>query len=158
MNRYVAKSHVFTVIIAVCFFAGVTCCFASDQKLLSDDEILKLVKMYPNWSVKIVKNGDIKILHVLEKHDKNDPPVPTSASPSSFNYTIYTNILKTVSPVLCDTALQGKGFSQVKMVIEDGISNCYSATTKLSDYKLLLDKKITEDDFKQKIAFSFDKE
>jgi hypothetical protein len=164
MNQWLAKRCYVVISIMLCFFSVINC-FASETKVLSDDDIVK------RWtwdldkqkvSAKVMKDGDAKILFVLNKYE-NDPvnpyshlPVPRSVNPGSVNYEYYKNYSTIVIGKLCETALEGKDFSKVKFVVEDATSNRFSATIELSDYKLLMEKKIKQHDFNQKIVFSFE--
>lgn len=154
-------SKFFSVVLLVCFFTG-TSCFAPETGM-SDEEIVKRwswKRDKETVSAKILEENGLKTLHVETEYEYDSTNAYShtlvSSDPTSFNFQFYKILLTSMSEKLCETASEGKHFSQVKCVVEDSKSNRMIATSKLSDYKLLAEKGISKEDFGQRISFTFE--
>ena len=149
-------------VVLLVYFVTATGCSAPKTGM-SDEELVKRwtwKRDKETVSAKILQENGLKTLYVKTKYE-HDPANPdahmaVSSDPNSFNYRFYQILLTTMSEKLCETASEGEGFSQVRCVVEDGKSNRMIATGKLSDYKLFTEKKISKEDFGQRISFTFE--
>jgi len=125
----------FAVVLLVYSFTAIGC--SAPKTGMSDEELVKRwswKRDKETVSAKILKENGLKTLYVETKYEYDsanpDSHTPVSFDPDSFNFRFYQILLTTMSEKLCETASEGKDFSQVKCVVEDGKSNRMIATGK----------------------------
>ena len=151
----------FAVVLLVYSFTAIGC--SAPKTGMPDEDIVKRwswKRDKETVSAKILEENGLKTLYVKTKYEDDstnpDSHTPVSSDPNSFNYRFYQILLTTMSEKLCETASEGKDFSQVKCVVEDGKSNRMIATGKLSDYRLFTEKQISKEDFDQRLGFTYE--